>query len=262
MKESSDDSSGNSVDNSLNDDSGSNAHNNPNSSIENSQRVSDGRPDSDDSTLASREKRFQKAVEDGLVDVIQTLVEEGVEATTNEHGQTPLIVAAQNGHFDIVRLLLTASDMDIDLKNANHGYTALDWAAANGYGTIVELLLGTGKVDVESVDNEGLTPRQLAEKSGHDGIMPPKPDKLSHDLECRHTLHGHRGDVYTAILSFDCKLVASSSQGDDLVRIWDATTGVCRRTFQTGGKSLDLIALSSSNSKLLLSSLSENKIHI
>ncbi|KAB8275205.1 ankyrin repeat-containing domain protein [Aspergillus minisclerotigenes] len=85
------------------------------------------------------------------------LTTDGVDPfTKNLKGETPLSLAAGNGHEDMVRLLLKVEGSDPDTKNFP-GETPLCWAAGNGHETVVKLLLVTG-VDPESKDSDGRTP--------------------------------------------------------------------------------------------------------
>lgn len=60
----------------------------------------------------------------------------------NEYGRTPLVVAAANGHVEVVRLVLRRG-ADPEKSDPNGG-TPLFWAANNGHLAVVELLLDTG----------------------------------------------------------------------------------------------------------------------
>ncbi|RYP60125.1 hypothetical protein DL771_010613 [Monosporascus sp. 5C6A] len=58
-------------------------------------------------------------------------------------GQTPLSWAAENGHMEIVQLLLDKG-AELDSKDETYGRTPFSWAAANGHMEIVQLLLDKG----------------------------------------------------------------------------------------------------------------------
>ena len=55
---------------------------------------------------------------------------------------TPLTCAAQQGHAEIVRLLLD-SGADISAKDDSH-LTALQWAQEKGHDDVVSMLKGAG----------------------------------------------------------------------------------------------------------------------
>ncbi|PQP85108.1 hypothetical protein C0Q44_11650 [Paenibacillus sp. PCH8] len=80
---------------------------------------------------------------------------------TNRFGGTALIPAADRGHVEIVELLLTRSDVDVNHIN-NLGWTALLEAVILGDGglrhqQIVGLLLKYG-ADPQIADRDGVTP--------------------------------------------------------------------------------------------------------
>jgi ankyrin repeat protein len=54
-------------------------------------------------------------------------------------GQTPLYVTCDNGHVDVVRLLLARKEIDIN-KEADGGWTPLQIAQARKHTKIVTLL--------------------------------------------------------------------------------------------------------------------------
>jgi ankyrin repeat protein len=57
----------------------------------------------------------------------------------NEKGETPLIIASSEGHFDIIRILLE-NNADQNIKS-KVGYTALNWATIRGFTHIIRLLI-------------------------------------------------------------------------------------------------------------------------
>ncbi|XP_045893380.1 cortactin-binding protein 2 [Micropterus dolomieu] len=81
------------------------------------------------------------------------------------HNQTSaLFAAAQNGHTDCVKLLLSSvSPADVSDEN---GFTPLHFAAAHGHSSCVEMLLAAGAA-VDSVATEGQTPLFLACEAGN-----------------------------------------------------------------------------------------------
>ncbi|KAJ9300227.1 hypothetical protein DTO271G3_2344 [Paecilomyces variotii] len=77
----------------------------------------------------------------------------------DDKGRTPLLLAAQHGYTDIVKLLLD-SHADIESKD-NDGRTPLSWAAYI-YGSNTIKLLLNNNADIESKDDIGRTPLSRA----------------------------------------------------------------------------------------------------
>jgi ankyrin repeat protein len=76
---------------------------------------------------------------------------EHVNCRDNVNGNRPIHIAAQNGHFDLVKLLLER-EADIDAKNAK-GNTALHMAVEYDYFDSCSLLMERGaNVDLENDD--------------------------------------------------------------------------------------------------------------
>ena len=57
--------------------------------------------------------------------------------TQNDVGRTPLIVAASEGHDDVVDLL-TQNGADIDIRDGHEGCTALHLAACHNWSPVVQ----------------------------------------------------------------------------------------------------------------------------
>lgn len=112
---------------------------------------------------------------EGLLPFVQAAVAAGADTKlTNRFGGTALIPAADRGHVEIVRELLTTSDVDINHVN-NLGWTALLEAVILGDGgskhqAIVDLLIEYG-ADVSLADSEGMTPLQHAKKHGYEEMI-------------------------------------------------------------------------------------------
>jgi ankyrin repeat protein len=105
------------------------------------------------------------ASENGHTEIVRLLLEAGADASAaNPDGATPLIVASQNGHIEIVRLLLEAKAE----VNAAHetGATPLFAASQNGHTEIVRLLLEAGS-NVNAAGPDGVASLYRASINGH-----------------------------------------------------------------------------------------------
>ena len=113
----------------------------------------------------------------GYTDLCSVLLKSGADPDIcGPSGVTPLCLAAQQGHADVVRQLIEASCnvrclADID---GSRSVTPLHLAARNGHGDVVRLLVAAG-VDVEAPMTSsgvcGLTALHLAVESGHLDII-------------------------------------------------------------------------------------------
>ena len=88
----------------------------------------------------------------------------------NNDGQTPLYRAASNGHEGVVKILLELNDVSPN-KPANHGRTPLLGAAIGGHEGVVKLLLERDDVTPDKPDNDGQTPLGWAIQHGHTGMV-------------------------------------------------------------------------------------------
>ena len=85
------------------------------------------------------------AVKNGDIDSVQDLINRGVVDVNNsihrtERGATPLFIAAENGHTDVVKALLAAG-AGVNTARTDDGATPLFIAAQNGHIAIVNALL-------------------------------------------------------------------------------------------------------------------------
>ncbi|POM80749.1 Serine/threonine protein Kinase [Phytophthora palmivora] len=79
---------------------------------------------------------------------------------------TALIVAAKEGHRDVVRFLVNDDKADVNAKD-KYGWTALIGAAKEGHYDIVRFLVNDGGADVNIKNNKGWTALMGAAKEGH-----------------------------------------------------------------------------------------------
>jgi hypothetical protein len=87
---------------------------------------------------------------------------------SNERGWTPLMLAAFNGHDDVIRVLIKhqANVHASDLL----GNTALHWASDAGQLSSARLLI-ENRAEVDAINNSGLTSLLQASKGRHLGIV-------------------------------------------------------------------------------------------
>lgn len=111
------------------------------------------------------------AVQNGKPNIVRMLLEYHASPDkVAEGGITPLIIAANFGHLDILKLLLeTKPKVDVNKRN-DHGETALFLAAQEGYLEIVQALLQAG-ADPNIAKLNGVTPLFIAAQYGHIDIV-------------------------------------------------------------------------------------------
>ena len=140
---------------------------------------------------------FLYASAEGLYEIVNLTIEAGADTRlTNRFGGTALIPAAERGHVEIVRELLTRTDVDVNHVN-NLGWTALLEAIILSEGgerhqQIVQLLVEHG-ANINIPDKNGITPLEHARARGFTQI-----EQI----------------LLTAAQSRDRELILSSEQGD------------------------------------------------
>jgi ankyrin repeat protein len=122
-----------------------------------------------------RDNPFLYAGAEGILDILQLAHQAGADPTiTNRFGGTALIPAAERGHVDVVRYLLT--DTAVDVNHVNRlGWTALLEAIVLSDGgprhqQIVQLLIEHG-ADVDIPDGNGVRPLALAQARGQTAVV-------------------------------------------------------------------------------------------
>ncbi|KND87468.1 putative ankyrin repeat protein, partial [Tolypocladium ophioglossoides CBS 100239] len=94
-----------------------------------------------------------------------------------------LILAATCGHIGIVKFLIAAPGIDINVGSP------LSWAAHMGHDAVVALLLDKDGIDVNALNTDGKTPLMLAVISKHPAVVKCLIDVDGIDLYVEGTLH-------------------------------------------------------------------------
>lgn len=79
---------------------------------------------------------------------------------------SPLLVASQGGHFEVVQVLIEAA-ADLDKATSSTGFTSLLVASQKGHSEVVRLLIAAGADKEKSSNGAGITPLIMASQRGH-----------------------------------------------------------------------------------------------
>ena len=108
------------------------------------------------------------------MDILKLTIDAGADpALTNRYGGTALIPASEHGYIDVIKELLTRTNIDVNHIN-NLGWTALMEAIVLSNGDeaqqqVIQLLIEYG-ADVNIPDNDGVTPLQHARSHNFEEI--------------------------------------------------------------------------------------------
>jgi hypothetical protein len=130
-------------------------------------------PEPHASAKAHREKGFPwlgMAAYRGWRDFVADLIRRGVplEARSSREGYTALMMAANGGQEEAVRMLLEAG-AEVDALD-NHGNSPIMFAAQHGHDRIVRLLLDKG-ADRSVRGTHGKTAADIARQNGHESTV-------------------------------------------------------------------------------------------
>ena len=111
------------------------------------------------------------AAQNGHIDIVRALLaDKRVDPDhPNQKSNTALMEAARGGHIDIVRFML--ADKRIDPNCNDQGNEALIWAARCGFIDIVRFMLADKRIDPNQVDKYGRTALIVAAFYGHGDIV-------------------------------------------------------------------------------------------
>lgn len=109
-----------------------------------------------------------RACVEGYTDIVQELINGGGDITLRTSGttsgDTPLHIAAHNGHLGLVKLLLKLG-AEVDSENTKYRQTPMHRAATKNAGTVLLALIRAGG-DVNHVDVDGDSPLFTASYHG------------------------------------------------------------------------------------------------
>jgi ankyrin repeat protein len=107
---------------------------------------------------------LHRAAEQGYEEVVALLLDKGAHAKSWAQGRrTPLMWASVSGNLGVVKMLVQhMGGHELDARD-QYGWTAMYCAAESGNDEVVRYLLLVG-TDPTVTDNEGMTPRAIAEQ--------------------------------------------------------------------------------------------------
>ncbi|EQC31831.1 TKL protein kinase [Saprolegnia diclina VS20] len=115
----------------------------------------------------------------GLTSLVPQLVDLGADATALYHaGLTPLHIAIQEGHAEIVSMLLASPRGVVNQRDAR-GTTLLHLAVATGHVNVVDVFLNAG-FDFDVTNYDGDTPWGLAQNSRNAALISLLDDAIEH----------------------------------------------------------------------------------
>ena len=130
----------------------------------------------------------------------------------NAADETPVMLAALNGSYDLVLALINGHDVELNQP----GWTALHYASINGHLQIVSLLLDH-EAYIDALSPNGTTPLMLAARAGHIHVVKLLLDKGA-DLTIQNAMNlsaiefadqGHQTEIARGLRSRWLKLYGS-----------------------------------------------------
>ena len=111
------------------------------------------------------------ASQNGHGDVVKLLLDHSTELSANGK---PFILACQKGRIDVVQICLDYSEtIDLNAKD-KYGWTAFMWTCEKGHEDIATLLISCFEakgIDLHARDKSGWTALMRASMNGHEGIV-------------------------------------------------------------------------------------------
>jgi ankyrin repeat protein len=112
------------------------------------------------------------AVKEGVFGAVKVLVERGVDvSTTNQQGATVLHVAAEKGHFKILKLLYAHCTTAILNAQDSSGWTVAHRATISGNDDLVTWMINCSDVDLTTTDMHGRLAISFAAAFGSQAML-------------------------------------------------------------------------------------------
>ncbi|RSL66827.1 hypothetical protein CEP53_003202 [Fusarium sp. AF-6] len=126
------------------------------------------------------------AVENGHEEIVQLVLGRSDLRLKDEQGNTLLHSTAEKGRVELFRLILDSSAEEIDISAPNEdGDTPLHLAAAKGHSHMVNFLIEVGKCDKTLRNNDGDGPLEIAERFGHQDVVDLLTNKFGVERHAR-----------------------------------------------------------------------------
>jgi len=142
------------------------------------------------------------AAQNGYSEIVEMLVLNGADFNhTDRRGRTALWIASLRGYIDVVRVLLSLRDIEVDRRDRS-GVTPLWAACQKGADEVVQLLLNPPNgvpADVNLENIRGFSPLAIAACNGH--------------LECMESLIRHQAVVNRPLIQGANPLFLASQNG-------------------------------------------------
>lgn len=106
---------------------------------------------------------FVLAASNGHLDIVKLFIENGINIKIT--GMAPLMLAASGGHLEVVKFFIE-SGVCVDVVNISIGQTPLMYAVQSGHFDVVKFLVEFG-ADVIAKDGEGKTVLSYVDKGDH-----------------------------------------------------------------------------------------------
>ncbi|KAK2594711.1 hypothetical protein QQS21_007561 [Conoideocrella luteorostrata] len=113
------------------------------------------------------------AARKGHADMVRWLLGNNADINQGDWsiGQTPLLQAISQNHFHVVKVLLAAPGIDVNLAGGLFQFTPLSLAAETGQEETVKLLMESPLIDLNAPDKSGATPLECAAGMGHVSVV-------------------------------------------------------------------------------------------
>ncbi|XP_051520544.1 histone-lysine N-methyltransferase EHMT2-like isoform X3 [Myxocyprinus asiaticus] len=196
----------------------------------------------------NRRSALHAAAQRGLLEICYLLVQAGAKVDTQDKMlRTPLLEAIVNNHVDVVKYLIQSGAC---VYHVEDGSTGLHHAAKLGNLEVVTLLLSTGQVDLNAQDSGGWTPVIWAAEHRHidviRALLNRGADVTIRDKEMNVCLHwasfAGSAEIAELVLNAGCPLSSVNLHGDTPLHI-AAREGYidCVTLFLSRGADIDIM---------------------